>query len=78
MKRYVKITAAALILTNGIFLAGCETEVLKEPPGKGTLSHEEIVYVENDGRCASDQVIKITGGKRSKNIPRQYECVQRP
>ena len=78
MKRLVKFTIGALLLSNMALLTACETEVRKEVPQNGTLSYKEIVYVENDGRCNPDQIIKITGGKRSENIPRKYECVERP
>ncbi|MDH4316953.1 MAG: hypothetical protein OEV64_01060 [Desulfobulbaceae bacterium] len=78
MKRLLKFTIGALLLSNMALLAACKTEVLKEIPQNGTLSYKEIVYVENDGRCNPGQVIKITGGKRSENIPRTYECVERP
>jgi len=78
MKRLLKIQLFALILTSAALLVGCKTEVLKELPTNRTLSYEEIVYVENDGRCDTDQVIKVIGGKMDNNIPRKYECVQRP
>jgi hypothetical protein len=47
-------------------------------PTKYTLSSHQIVYVENDGSCDRDQVIKVTGGKKSKGISRKYECASRP
>ncbi len=73
---------AAVIFFSTLFLAGCQQDnqkkVLKEVPGNYTLSYNQIVYVENDGRCDIGQVIKVTGGKRSKGIARKYECVIRP
>ena len=47
-------------------------------PKNQKLGLGQVVYVKNDGRCASGQVVKITGGKRSEGIPRKYECVEQP
>lgn len=47
-------------------------------PARGALSYNDIVYVENDGSCDIGQVIKVTGGKKSKGIKRKYECVSLP
>jgi uncharacterized lipoprotein YajG len=70
-----------VILASILFLAGCQhggqNKVLKKVPANGTLSYKHVVYVENDGRCAAGQVIKVTGGKKSKGIRRKYECVSR-
>ncbi len=75
-------TAAAVMLSSTLFLAGCQQDsqnkVLREMPASRTLSYNQIVYVENDGRCDTGQVIKVTGGKKSRGIPRKYECVSRP
>jgi len=81
MSRFLN-TAAAVALSSTLFLAGCEQEsqnkVLREMPASRTLSYNQIVYVENDGRCDAGQVIKVTGGKKSRGIPRKHECVSRP
>lgn len=75
---------AAVIFLFTLFLTGCHQQgarnkVLKEMPARGTLSYNHVVYVENDGRCDdTDQVIKVTGGKKSRSIRRKYECVSRP
>ncbi len=73
---------AAVILSSALLLAGCQQDnqnkVLKEMPANGSLSYNHVVYVENDGRCNAGQVIKVTGGKKSKGIARKYECVSRP
>ncbi len=61
-----------MILTAG------QAEVFQELPKNYHLSHNAIVYLENDGRCKDAQVIKVTGGKKSEGIPRKYECVKRP
>lgn len=58
-------------------LASCTVVVLKEEPAGGSIPFNEIVYIENDGRCSGDQVIEITGGNNNKNIPRKYSCVAR-
>jgi hypothetical protein len=50
-------------------------EVLKELPRNRSLSLGEVVYVENDGRCAPGKILKVTGGKKSEGIKRKYECV---
>lgn len=52
--------------------------VLKNIPARGTVQYNEIVYAENNGHCKEGQIIKITGGNNSRNIPRKYECVSRP
>ena len=81
MKFFVLNTA--VIFSTVLFLAGCQQQgspnkVLKEMPANGTLSYNHVVYVENDGRCDTGQVIKVTGGKKSKGIRRKYECVSSP
>jgi uncharacterized lipoprotein YajG len=83
MKRTMKyLLKVAVLLTSILFLAGCQhggqNKVLKEMPANGSLPYNHVVYVENDGRCAAGQVIKVTGGKKSKGIRRKYECVSRP
>jgi uncharacterized lipoprotein YajG len=79
MKSLLKAT---VILASILFFAGCQhggqNKVLKAMPANGSLSYNQIVYVENDGRCDSGQVIKVTGGKKSRDIRRKYECVSRP
>ncbi|MCI5166830.1 MAG: hypothetical protein D3903_12235 [Candidatus Electrothrix sp. GM3_4] len=74
----------ATIFFTTLFLAGCQQDtqniknkVLKEMPAKYTLSSHQIVYVENNGSCDRDQVIKVTGEKKSKGISRKYECSSR-
>ncbi|XOF33569.1 MAG: DUF6719 family protein [Candidatus Electrothrix sp. YB6] len=73
---------AVVIFSSMLFLAGCQQDsqkkVLKAMPANYTLSYNHIVYVENDGRCDTGQVIKVTGGKKSRGIKRKYECVNRP
>ena len=72
----------AVIFFNTLLLAGCQQDsqekVLRQMPESRTLSYNQIMYVENDGRCDAGQVIKVTGGKKSKGIARKYECVSRP
>ncbi len=71
------VSGAALICL--FFLTACdEARVRKKMPKDGSLSYGEVVYVENDGRCDNEQVIKITGGKQSRQISRKYECVYGP
>ncbi|THB74791.1 MAG: hypothetical protein D6B28_01550 [Gammaproteobacteria bacterium] len=53
-------------------------KMLEEMPKDRTLSHGEVVYVENDGRCKPGEIIKVTGGKHIEGIRRKYECVKRP
>lgn len=83
MKRTMKLLLkAAVLLASILFLAGCQhggqNKVLQAMPANGSLSYNQIVYVENDGRCDTGQVIKVTGGKKSEGIRRKYECVSRP
>jgi len=61
-----------------VLLSGCQVRVLKKIPVDGTVEYKGIVYVENDGRCPEGKIIKITGGDLNKQIPRKYECVERP
>ncbi|MCW5203973.1 hypothetical protein VU10_01565 [Desulfobulbus sp. US1] len=77
-KRMQRSTVIGTALICLVFFAACEATVRKEMPKNGSLSYGEVVYVENDGRCDNGQVIKVTGGKRSREIPRKYECVFRP
>jgi hypothetical protein len=67
--------ASSLLL---IFITGCSTVILDFPPEPGSLPYKQEVYVKNDGRCDQDEVMKVTGGNNSKNIPRVYECVESP
>ena len=81
MRRFLANAAGILLamLLLAFLAAGCHqnarNKVLKEMPARGTLSYNHVVYVENDGSCDTGQVIKVTGGKKSKDIPRKYECV---
>lgn len=52
--------------------------VLSDIPATGTLELGEEVFSENDGRCSTDEIIKVTGGSFKKAISRTYECVDRP
>ncbi|MDB4224076.1 hypothetical protein N9850_09925 [Granulosicoccus sp.] len=61
-----------------VFITGCSTVILDSPPEPGTLPYKQVVYVKNDGRCEQDEVMMVTGGNNSKNIPRLYECVESP
>ena len=77
-KRMQQVTVIGAAFICLVFLVACdEARVRKEMPKNGSLSYGEVVYVENDGRCDNGQVIKVTGGKRSRQIPRKYECVFR-
>ncbi len=78
MKQLLKICLAAFFSTTVIFLAGCQTKILKAIPAPYTIPYGDIVYVENDGRCSQGDVIKVTGGHDERGIPRKYECVKRP
>ncbi len=53
-------------------------KMLETIPEDRSLSYGEVVYVENDGRCEKGLIIKVTGGKKSKDIRRKYECIERP
>lgn len=53
-------------------------KILKKMPESHTLKSGQIVYVENDGRCAANNIIKITGGNKSKGVRRRIECIPRP
>ena len=76
MQRATIIIAVFVCL---FFLGYCdEARLRKRMPENGSLSYGEVVYVENDGRCDNGQVIKITGGKRSRQISRKYECLYGP
>ena len=78
MNNSLRIIFILLFLGNTTYLVASETKILKEPPKNYTLSFNEIVYVENDGRCKNREVLKVTGGKKSEGIPRKYECIRRP
>ena len=72
---FTKLLCAVCVV---FLLAGCNAKVLETIPAGGTVRYNEIVYVENDGRCQQGQVIKITGGNNNKGIPRKYDCADRP
>ena len=72
------INSIIFVLLATLFLVGCEPEVLDEVPENYTLKYKQVVYVQNDGRCETGEVIKITGGSRKKNVRRKYECVPSP
>jgi len=78
VKKFLKPFRLIILLTSLTIWSACSTVVLKEIPVGGSIPHGEIVYVENDGRCKSDEVIKITGGNNNRQIPRKYECVGHP
>jgi len=67
-----------IALAGTILLGGCDSDIQTTIPENYTLSHGEIVYVFNDGRCGEHEIIKITGGHRERNIHRIYECVNHP
>ncbi|MCI5128585.1 MAG: hypothetical protein D3905_14960 [Candidatus Electrothrix sp. AS4_5] len=76
-----KTTICSCVVLLLIGLIGCQQgshKVRKTIPAKYTLSYKQVVYVENDGRCQIGQLIKVTGGKKSRNIARRYECVSPP
>lgn len=79
---HVLNAALTVIFFSTLCLAGCQQDgqekVLRQMPESRTLSYNQIVHVENDGRCDAGQVIKVTGGKKSKGIARKHECVSRP
>lgn len=78
----LNVTAILLATLLLALLPGCHqdarSKVLKKMPARGTLSYNHVVYVENDGSCDIGQVIKVTGGKKSKGIKRKYECASLP
>ena len=80
MKSILKtgVQSTVLLIAGLAILSGCQVKVRDQIPAAGKVRHEQVVYVENDGRCPQGQVIKITGGDISQNIPRIYECVERP
>jgi hypothetical protein len=57
--------------------AAYAVDYLKEAPPDGALRYLQIVYVD-DGTCPVGEVKQITGGDRSKGIPRIVRCVKRP
>jgi len=67
-----------IILAGTLFIGGCDSDIQTSIPGNYTLSYGEVVYVFNDGRCAENEIIKITGGHRERNIQRIYECISHP
>ncbi len=78
MNRFSKLPLAMFMFTAIIYLSGCTTQILKSIPPDYSIPSGKVVYLENDGRCAEGQVIKITGGKNIQGIERKYECVERP
>ena len=66
MKNYRNLVLILLFLGNTSFFVAGETKVLKELPNNYTLSFEEIVYIENDGRCKNGEVLKGTGGEEER------------
>lgn len=49
----------------------------KQMPKDGELSPGEVVLVD-DGRCPAGEVKQVTGGNKTKNIPREVKCVPKP
>lgn len=58
--------------------AASATTILDAMPENGSLETDQVVYVKNDGRCGAGEVLRVTGGNRSKGIKRKVECVPRP
>lgn len=71
---------AVLIALAWLSLGVCAqaVEVLPRMPHGHGLAPGHVIYVENDGRCAEGQVIKVTGGDRRMQVPRTTQCVPRP
>ena len=78
MSTMQKTYHAIPLLATAIFLSSCKTVILEDIPAGGTVPYNEIVYVENDGRCKEGQIIKITGGNNARSIPRKHKCISRP
>ena len=78
MSKFSKLPLALFVSAAITWLSGCTTQVLKSIPPDYSIPSGKVVYIENDGRCAEGQVIKITGGKSSQSVERKYECVARP
>ncbi|MCP5265363.1 MAG: hypothetical protein H6934_04600 [Burkholderiaceae bacterium] len=58
--------------------AAMAAAVLGKMPSNQSLKAGAVVFVENDGRCRSGEVMKVTGGSKRKDIARRIECVPRP
>jgi len=78
MSSMQKLYQTILLLTVTVIVSSCSTVILESIPAGGAVPYNEIVYAENDGRCKKGQIIRITGGNDSNNIPRKYECISRP
>lgn len=74
-----KSLAATLVMLAACLPHACPAavEYLKEEPPKGSVPHGKVVYVD-DGTCPKGMVKQVTGGNRSKSIPRKVRCVKRP
>ena len=78
MKSLVRIPRLMYVYIAVLAISGCQTTILEEVPADFSIPSGKVVYAENDGRCSSGEVIKITGGNSTYGIPRKYECVPRP
>ena len=78
MIRRAPLVVAALCLAAFSFAQSSpNVEILKREPPAGSIPYGKIVLVD-DGTCPKGQVKEITGGSRSKSIPRSARCVKRP
>lgn len=72
-------TILALFLTT-LFLSSCGSstpvKIYKKEPASGSIGQNEFIYVENNGKCAKGQVIKVLAG--SSTTRRTRTCVARP
>jgi hypothetical protein len=77
MNRFRNLLAAAALLAAQMPSPGqAQTEYLKVVPKEGEIPLGKVVYVD-DGTCPRGEVKEITGGSRSKAIPRTTRCVAR-
>ncbi len=66
------------LLTTTALATDIPTIVLNALPADYRLAAGQSVYVENDGRCPSDEVMQVAGtGIRPEDMPK-ISCVARP
>ncbi len=78
MNHGFKLMSAMFVFTATMVLGGCQPQIMKSLPADYSIPSGQVVYVENDGRCAAGKVMKVTGGKSTSGTARNYECVERP
>ena len=76
-KRLFFLCIMGLSLEFALHSSAMAVTILEKAPDDQSLKSGQIVYVENDGRCAEGMILKITGGNKSRNTKRQVDCVPR-